>query len=328
MLAQLALIPDVFDVQASGQPEVHRFALGILKDYLLEEGVVRDLRNGEWSQQFQQPSHRLHVVAKEFIETLAKQSRLCRMPTAQPNAPRGELEDAEWYYEALASHEQIPLVGIVAGDPAAWGGTEDPLLTRLDRLQESSWWKSRSCSCRLRRDTNDYLNCLKQILHHANSVTFIDPYIDLQKRYDGKASRYEGFGKLVLAASRRDVQPRITIHCMIGKLKLGDNSTRQHNLAESQKRFDALIPQLIHANSTVNVFVWDNFHDRYLLTNQIGISMPNGFDIAKYEEWTTWTRVSRTDKENVEGEFDPNSHRHNEMFSFKVSGTGFSDHIR
>jgi hypothetical protein len=157
------------------------------------------------------------------------------------------------------------------------------------------------------------------------TLTFIDPYIDLREE------RYEGFGKLVLEARRQDVLPRIIIHCKI--VRVPTDQTRKHwrpqYERECRERFAPLVELLRPSPLIADVFVWDDFHDRYLLTNLIGISVPNGFGIATggEEEWTTWTRMSRADKENVESEFDPNSHKQEPEFSFRISGMGFSDQI-
>jgi hypothetical protein len=65
------------------------------------------------------------------------------------------------------------------------------------------------------------------------------------------------------------------------------------------------------ANLSVQVFVWDDFHDRYLISNIVGISVPNGFDTTTaHNAKTTWTRLGRVDRDDVQREFDPPSGRH------------------
>jgi hypothetical protein len=60
-----------------------------------------------------------------------------------------------------------------------------------------------------------------------------------------------------------------------------------------------------------SVYVWDAFHDRYLITNHVGIVLPYGFDISEdTKEMTTWTRLAPRDRDDVQREFDPASHRH------------------
>ena len=46
-----------------------------------------------------------------------------------------------------------------------------------------------------------------------------------------------------------------------------------------ERRFrDGLSGRLRAAGLQAEVFVWDDFHDRYLISNLVGISLPNGFD--------------------------------------------------
>jgi hypothetical protein len=67
------------------------------------------------------------------------------------------------------------------------------------------------------------------------------------------------------------------------------------------------------------VFIWDDFHDRYLISNLIGISCPNGFDTTTDQnDITTWTKLGKTDKDDVQREFDPASNKHQLKHKFKV----------
>jgi hypothetical protein len=70
---------------------------------------------------------------------------------------------------------------------------------------------------------------------------------------------------------------------------------------------------------SVEVFIWDNFHDRYLITDLIGISAPNGFDTTTNpRDMTTWTRLSRRDRDDVQREHDPACNRHTLRHQFRI----------
>ena len=61
----------------------------------------------------------------------------------------------------------------------------------------------------------------------------------------------------------------------------------------------------------VECYIWDDFHDRYMISNLVGISLPNGFDTtAASNSMTTWTRLGRDDRDDIQREFDPASERH------------------
>jgi hypothetical protein len=62
---------------------------------------------------------------------------------------------------------------------------------------------------------------------------------------------------------------------------------------------------------SVNVFIWDDFHDRFVITNLVGISLPNGLDTTSNPgSITRWTRLGRDDRDDVQREFDPAGSRH------------------
>ncbi len=74
---------------------------------------------------------------------------------------------------------------------------------------------------------------------------------------------------------------------------------------------DGISAHLRVAGLQAEVFVWDDFHDRYLISNLIGISLPNGFDTTRDPNSVTrWTRLGRNDRDDVQREFDLASQQH------------------
>ena len=75
-----------------------------------------------------------------------------------------------------------------------------------------------------------------------------------------------------------------------------------------KRRFrDALARPLSAAGLRVEVFVWRSFHDRYLISNLVGISLPNSFDVSRAApgDSTTWARLGRDTRDEIQREFDP-----------------------
>ena len=69
----------------------------------------------------------------------------------------------------------------------------------------------------------------------------------------------------------------------------------------------------------IEVYIWDDFHDRYLISNLIGILCPNGFDITtNVNDRTTWTKLGKVDKDDVQREFDPASNKHQLKYKFQI----------
>src|SRR5437868_14927163 len=100
MLGEVSLTPDVFDAACYSTADECDLHLRYLKDPLLSEVLVRDLRNGGWSQ-LVGAMGRLHPRAKELLRKLATRSRLRLFPAASAAAPTS---DDEWCDEAVAAH--------------------------------------------------------------------------------------------------------------------------------------------------------------------------------------------------------------------------------
>jgi hypothetical protein len=140
---------------------------------------------------------------------------------------------------------------------------------------------------------------------------FIDPHIDPERQ------GYGGFMTLLEAAGNRSLKPLIEIHRVCYE---GSGPRREVRAGrEWQQVFgQCLKPSLALLDLRVDVFIWDDFHDRYLITDLIGISVPNGFDVSNDPNArTTWTRLGRNDRDDVQREFHPSSGRHklHEKFS-------------
>src|SRR4030042_856361 len=301
LLVEYALTPDVFDCTSYNSDEVCGLHLQIIKDALLQEGLVRSLRNGNWAHLFSDSDRPWHPRSKELLKKLAVQNRLVTHPPACPEEPS---TDAEWCDEALASHEITPLNGIIVTDCIAGLYRSHTLVAPIHRLTAAPWWTQRSPSTRLRRTVTDYKTELFHVLKHSNSIMLLDPHIDPSRR------QYRSFIQLVQAAGNRTPVPRIEIHrvCYYGS----GRSCQILNSSDIEENFRReLSEQLQASNLVMEVFVWDDFHDRYLISNLVGISLPNGFDTPDTSNaWSTWTRLGRKDRDDIQREFDPASNRH------------------
>ena len=114
---------------------------------------------------------------------------------------------------------------------------------------------------------------------------------------------------------RRSPAPLIEIH-RVGYVGSG----RERGFPDFERGFrNELAGPLGDAGLSAEVFVWDHFHDRYLLSNLLGISLPNGFDTTrKPDDRTTWTRLGRCELDDVQREFEPASGCHRLKKRFRI----------
>lgn len=300
LLADYAITPDVFDVTSYSNEEVCRLHLKEIRDVMRTEGVVRDLRAGAWRALLAGEERPWHRRGKELVKKLATQGRLIRSPPELPAVPG---DDMAWCKEALASHAQRGLTGgIIVTGPIKDAYRSEALVAPVDRLDGAAWWRSRSPAIRLRRKSQAYRQHLDLILRCANSIQFIDPHLNPTK------DQYQDFADLLAGAGGRTPAPHIEIHRRRGP---------DFDQLESDFR-DTLGKELQAAGLQVDVFVWDWFHDRYLISNLIGISLPNGFDTSRGEDLTTWSRLGLRQRDDVQREFDPASGRHRLHHRFRI----------
>jgi len=302
LLSEYALTPDIFYPTSYSSDEVGRICLQSLKEVLLNEGLVRDLRNGAWHSVFDNNTRSLHLRGKELLKKLISQRRLCPFQEVLDNEPT---TDREWCQEALASNQINPITGVITTKNVAANFRKEREVASIDRLSSAPWWAaSRSPSIRLARTTKAYKENLQLILRCANSIMFIDPYLD------PSCDNYRDFISLLEVVSGRDPVPRIEIHrvCYSGI-----------EPSEWKKRFhEAWDSSLRNAGLSVEVFVRNKFHDRYLISDLIGISVPYGFDTTTKNIKTTWTRLGRNERDDVQREFDKGTGDHTIRCSFTV----------
>lgn len=294
MLAELALTPDIFDEASYASPGVRDVHLSQLRRILLEEALVRDLRDGDWRGYVRDERHPWHQVAKQLTTKLIEQNRLRR---AQGELSTTPAEDMDWAREALASHQTEPLDGVISSKVVKAAFAGETLVADIERLSGASWWQNRSCSVRLERSVSEYRRHLRLVLAQANLLMFIDPHLDPERQ------GYAEFATLLKGAARQECPPRIEIHrvCYVGSGRNREVKTNGEWKRIFRSAFDEPLKQ---ANLGAQVFIWSDFHDRYLITDIIGILMGNGFDVGPNER-TTWTRLSRRDVDDVLREFQP-----------------------
>ena len=322
LLAEYAITPDAFDVASYSTPEECEARLDYIRETILTAGLVRDLHDGLWSALFGPVRRQTHDHATagqpapapdergrtwhprgtELVRKLTRQNRLVRYGPVRPDPPT---DDAEWCAEALATDAVRPYTGGVIVTEAVKGHyATEQLVARIDRLSSADWWRGRQhCSARLDRTLADYETQLDPVLRCSTSLMFIDPHLDPTE------PRYAGFARLLQLAGGRIPAPLVEIHRRVPL-----------EPQKFERRFrDALMAPLHSAGLHARVFMWASrtrFHDRYLISNLVGILLPDGLDTGKGR--TTWTRLGSDDRDDIQREFDQGSRRHRLVRSFEL----------
>jgi len=115
----------------------------------------------------------------------------------------------------------------------------------------------------------------------------------------------------------REVAPLIEAH----RVCYFNTRDKRDQLDEAgwKAMFYPWITSLQATGLAVEIFIWDDFHDRYVISDLAGILVPNGFDTTTDpNQITTWSRIGREDRDEHQREFDPSSGRHTLRHRFKL----------
>lgn len=296
LLNEYALTPDIFDITSYPHKSVCDVYIKELINIFREDGLARNLRRNQFNRLLKQEEDCFHPRMKNFL-TKTLRGR-CR--DAEPNLDHEPATDVEWFDEAYASHAKEPLSKILVGPRIFDSIARKEQTARIEKIFDHDFKSSRSNTIRLPRTIQAYKQQLRLILKYSNSIIFIDPHLDpLQKRY-------QGVEELLRIASTQEVKPMIQIHRVS---YTGSGQQRQlHNIDYWTDVFSKRYTKL---PMDIDIFLWSDFHDRYLLSDLIAISMSNGFDTSNdHQAIATWTRMDyATEKDNIYREFDPKSKR-------------------
>lgn len=308
MLSQFAIIPRAFNPAHATSPNALDSGIGSLNDLCRAEGLFLDLRNGGWSGFLETLNDR----SKAFLKFAKNRNRIIATDGKLKTDPS---EDEEWLWEAQAVNEKGRCRAIVADDAMAAENGHDPAVTSIEKLNRTTWWEERSPAAEISRTTKDYLETLRPILRQARLLMFIDPYVD------PLAENYKEFPQLLFSAGTREYKPRIEIHRASWR-KDAEGRKVPQALGAWKADFAEWDKQLEAAGIAGEVYIWPDVHDRFLVTDIISISVPNGFDIALRPQGPTrWSRLMQVDQERLQKEYDMNCRVHGSAGCFVIGKT-------
>ena len=303
MIARFAMTPETLAEARASSKVALELGIGCLNDLCRAEGVFADMRNGYWSR----ATEAIGPLAKRFLTFARKNRRLILTPPQLDIDPE---HDEGWMWEALRLHETFPCRAIITHLEQAKTYTDAPVVS-IERLNQADWWEARSPSRNVSRTTAGYRQALDLISRHANSLMFIDAYID------PLASNYREFPQLLLAAGANGRRPLIEIHRASWRRVNGQNQVQ--GTGQWIADFGQWSNLLAGAGLNATVFLWERMHDRYLITDLVGINVPYGFDIsADANETSTWIRLGSNERDQHQRDFHPASGVHRHVGSFEI----------
>jgi len=312
MLREFAFSPAVFLSSAYGvttadgifyPSEDHgHLALNTLRKGLERGGVVRNLAGGEWLRTVVNAQEGLHPRSREVISKIQKAGRVVPAPLQAAAHPGNE---KEWLCEAIASHQAEPRLSQFFGTDsfgAAVSAADYQQLPKgISRLPFFEPFAGGGCSVKVKRTLADYVNVLRPVFKHSRSLMFIDPYLDLE------ASNYRDFVGLLREVAKVGPDVHVELHRQIRVAGPGSQFVPAEEWHHRIRRAIDADPKLRPLK--IDIFVWDEFHDRYLISNLMGISIPFGFDTSNKQDETRWALLTPEDTDDIRTEFSPGDPR-------------------
>lgn len=305
VLYEFAITPEVFDVSVvGGNPTLGRVLVELLRG-LCDNGMVANLNKDRWIRHVKDdrvqrlvPDLKDKVVA--CLNTLQDRHRLVRHPRRVVGDPA---TDTEWLDLALESHGRIPFHGIVLSQNLlATCGQNNPDFMELSGSLDATQWQNRRRSLPVTKAETNYRTVLAPLLRHAKALDLVDPYMSCRN------SRFFDTVRIcteLLGQRGHEVLPaRVHIHA-------GDPQRDREYQESVIDRLSAWEQQLrpIKGLHRFKVFLWgkkpggEDFHDRHILTNQCGISVPGGLDCRNPSHsapnTTTWNLVDEEDRRRL-----------------------------
>lgn len=309
MLYEFAMTPDLFDAAVINTDNAGTILVQLLRG-IAENGLLADLHKNKWSSHITSRVNSLQPSIKDKVMTclvkLRDRHRLVRHPRCMTGDP---ITDQDWLNLALESHDRIPFHAIFISQNLKEICTQncESFVEFSQSLESTQWNASRTRTISLNKSPADYQNFLRSILRHAKSLVLIDPYINSQM------SRY--FDTITICSNvmgRRGherLKGRIHIHAEL-KRQLPVGKTPLDYLDTWEEKLCPLVESDGHR---FKVFLWESFpgsetmHDRYILTDQCGISVPGGLDCrtCSHPNRTDWSLLDEETRQLRWKDYDP-----------------------
>jgi hypothetical protein len=309
LLCEFAITPDVFDVSSYSSEEVAEVRFEQLKDRLIEDSLVRNLRNGAWLNYIVNSMRTFNNQSKDLIVWLKTHNRLRDCPVQIT-----DFDDSEkaWIEEALASHNSDPLNGIICSSEIAAQFSGNDHISGLKELRAAKWWSKKTNSVVLEKNSANYILHLSPILKYANSIMIIDQYLDPLRPQFGSVI------DLLKQLKGRNPMPPVEIH-RVNHISSGpateiiENTKWQNDFCRKMKH---LVDDF---GLEIEVFLWDRMHDRQIITDIAGFLLGNSLDTTTDPRIpVTWSRMSSDDRNYWQKFYDPAVRADNLIYRFKI----------
>lgn len=321
MLYEFALTPELFDASIVSTDKRTEIILPQLLNGMLKNGgLLANLNKGKWQRHVEEKTETLVSDFPDLrdkiltlIRTLDGRNRLIRHPKSKRGVPS---TDQDWLNVALDSDKEIPFHALILSQAlkdSCMREHSGSAFVEFFSALDSEHWNSRRRTLSVTKTLANYEHYLARILRYAKHLILIDPYLKPEEEY---LSTITVCSKML--GQRRESQGRLP-NCSI-HIHAEEDSGFRHEYGTEYKTvegyFDSwkkgLRPLIKEYGHSFKVFVWksgsNSMHDRFILTDQCGISVPWGLDCPKKprkDADTDWGLLDEETRRKRWEQYDP-----------------------
>lgn len=308
MIKQYAITPDAFEAGVLKEMFPPGVVLLQLLRGICNHGLLANLHGADWMRevvrQKRDPSMPPDVWSKveSCLNQLYDMNRLVIHP--KTHEVDGDV-DFQWLKRArdcqTASTE--PCFDVVFASDVVLGCSDihEETFVALSQALDCPQWESRKQSGTLLKTESALRQVLKPFLRYARQVVLIDPYMTC--RLDRFFNTVEHCADLLGKSHGTQVPGRIVIHAGDPAV-FGQEDLRESAEERLNRWGEAAQPVVRQWGHSIQVSLWakkpggPKVHDRFLITDQCGISIPSGLDFLPDERaasanTTTWNVLDR-----------------------------------
>jgi len=309
LLYEFFITPELFGKSNSNR-ESSTILLQLLRN-IEKNGLLANPNKDKWVPYVEEKIEKLKPALRDKFRVrfnkLKDQHRFVRHPKHRESDPA---TDQDWLDLALDLHEQIQFHAIILSKELIDKSASqcDAFVEFFDSLESEIWLNCKD-KLSVTKSPDNYRSVLAPVLRYARSMALIDPHLDPRKPRFYKTIEIcsDLLGKRKHEGDR--LHGRIDIHLAEGdgRTEKGKKSyeAKEDFFNACEKKLQPLINKYRHC---FRVLIWKSheFHNRYILTNQCGISAPWGLDCrSQSTKKDDWSLLSNERQNELWNEFHP-----------------------
>jgi len=309
ILKEVTFTPNTFEKNIALESE-RKFErlLNALED-LLDSGIIIGLTK-QWQAKINELIQRYDEYDKYEIEEIFKQLDNRQRLVLYPGEESIEDNESNWIGLANRLNDKRNFDVIVASK-------DTDTTKQIDHI-DRRFFKSRGAQ--VGKQTKELMKkMLRPILSYADIVTIIDPYFSLEE------DRYKNALEIICdsLANHHGVKDEavIDIQTSIKTMMSG----REFDWKVANQWPNIIKKYETKYGHTITLKIWeeakkdDKWHDRWIITNQCGISIGHGSDIS---DWTdsTWSLLDWRELSNIASKFQINRSKYNYIGAITSNG--------